>query len=169
MSQDSEEKNQIYHIDADVLLNYQWYDDPGQQDPVRSLFNRKNIGDIEIRINTFALGEVLQNIFKKHLDRYEKIDELKKLYESNRLKIFELRNIETKSLTEQIGVLRSKDNRIGNGDILNLAIFVLDPDAKKFKTFSIDIAYSQKIHDYLDNFGKKISPMEFRKEKKKGL
>jgi len=163
MSQDSENKNQIYHIDADVLLNYQWYDNPDQQEPVRSLLEKRNTGDIEIRINTFALGEVLQNIFKKHRDRYEKIEELKRLYENKRLIIFELREIETKSLTTEIEALRSEDNRIGSGDILNLAIFVLDPDATKFKTFSLDIAYSEGIRKHLQVFKKEISRMEYRK------
>jgi len=163
MSQDSQNKNQIYHIDADVLLNYQWYDDPGQQEPVRSLLERRNKGDIEIRINTFALGEVFQNIFKKHRDRYEKIEELKRLYENKSLIIFELRDIEIKSLITEIEALRSEDNRIDSGDILNLAIFMLDPDAIKFKTFSLDIAYSEGIRKHLQEFKKDISRMEYRK------
>jgi len=165
MSQDSKNKNQIYHIDADVLLNYQWYDNPDQQESVRSLLERRNTGDIEIRINTFALGEVLQNILKKYRDRYEKIEELKRLYENKRLIIFELKEIETKSLTTEIEALRSEDNRIGSGDILNLAIFVLDPDATKFKTFSLDIAYSEGIRKHLQVFKKEISRMEYRKTK----
>jgi len=160
MSQGSGNKKQIYHIDADVLLNYEWYDDPEQQELARSLLNRRNTGDIEIRINTFALGEVLQNIFKKHRDRYEKIEKLKELYEEEKLIIFELREIEIKYLTEEIKALRSKDNRIGSGDILNLAIFVLDPDATKFKTFSLDIIYSEGIREHLQEFKKEISRME---------
>jgi hypothetical protein len=43
---------------------------------------------------------------------------------------------------------------------LNLAIFVLDPDATKFKTFSLDIIYSEGIREHLQEFKKEISRME---------
>jgi predicted nucleic acid-binding protein len=152
MSQDAENKNQVYHIDANVLLNYQWYDDQDEHRYVQSLFNKANTGDLKIKINTFALGEVFQNIIKKYSGKDEdfKIDKLIALINNNRLEIFEIKNIKINNLINEIKNLRDKDKIINNGDIINIAIFLLDSEATIFKTFDSNCVKSQ-IRSYINN------------------
>jgi predicted nucleic acid-binding protein len=155
MSQDAENKNQVYHIDADVLLNYQWYDDQDQHRSVQSLFNKANPGDLKIKINTFALGEVFQKIIKKYPDKYLEIKKLIDLLNNNRLEIFELKNIKINDLINEIKILRDKDKIINNGDIINIAIFLLDSEATIFKTFDIKCLESEKIRSYIKQHNNK--------------
>jgi predicted nucleic acid-binding protein len=159
MPGEGKNKNQIYHIDADILLNYNWSDDEDQKRAVQGLFNKSNSGDLEIKINTFALGEVLQNIIKKHNENSGDIYSLIDLYKNEKLKIFELNDIDIDHLVEKIQRLKKMDNRIGIGDLLNIAIFFHDKQATKFITFSKDIINSKKIANHLKDYRKTISTL----------
>jgi len=168
----------VYHIDANVLLSYLWKDNEDQHKIVQGLFNRNNPGDLKIKINTFALGEVLQNLIRKHKEKtnedHSQLLALYELFDNKRLEIFEFENIDNKEkeehdtesgeynkglqdLTRRINELRKADSLIDNGDILNIAIFIFDNEGTDFKTFDKDVLGSQKIKNYLKGFDKKVS------------
>jgi len=155
MPQNAKNKNQIFHIDANVLLNFYLDDDPDQHNTAQSLFNRSNTGDINIKINTFALGEVHQNIIKKYNYEYDKIAKLNNLFDNGKLEAFELKNITIDALTEEIKKLKDIDSYMSIGDILNIAIFLLDTEAKFFVTFDTGLN-NKKIVSYLKESGKNI-------------
>ena len=181
MPEKAHKATQVYHIDANVLLSYLWKDNEDQHKIVQGLFNRNNPGDLKIKINTFALGEVFQNLIKKHQeepDSGEENDEIQRLYwlfGSEKLEIFRFENIDNKKkkelgtesggydkglqqLTKRINELRKADSLVDNGDILNIAIFMFDNEGTDFKTFDEDVLKSQKIKDYLESFDhKKVS------------
>jgi len=180
MPERAHKAKQVYHIDANVLLSYLWKDNEDQHKIVQGLFNRNNPGDLKIKINTFALGEVLQNLIKKHQeepDSGEENDEIQRLYwlfGNEKLEIFRFENIDNKKkkelgtesgeydkglqqLTKRINELRKADSLVDNGDILNIAIFIFDNEGTDFKTFDKDVLGSQKIKNYLKGFDKKVS------------
>jgi len=184
MSEKAHEAKQVYHIDANVLLSYLWKDNEDQHKIVQGLFNRNNPGDLKIKINTFALGEVLQNLIRKHQEEPgsgEEIDEIQRLYwlfsnkrPEKRLEIFKFEDIDNtekkelgtesgeydkglQQLTKRINELRKADSLVDNGDILNIAIFMFDNEGTDFKTFDKDVLGSQKIKNYLKGFDKKVS------------
>jgi len=181
MPEEIHEATQVYHIDANVLLSFLWKDNGDQHKIVQGLFNRNNPGDLKIKINTFALGEVLQNLIRKHKEKtnedHSQLLALYKLFDNKRLEIFEFENIDNKEkkehdtesgefdkgmqgLTKRINKLREADSLIDNGDILNIAIFTFDIEGTDFKTFDEDMVKSQGIKKYLNDFNKKVSGIE---------
>jgi len=169
MLQNDINKHQIFHIDADILLNFLWSDKPDKYYLARNLFTKHNVGDIKIKINKFALGEVIRNIIIKNINNYyDDIDKLINLFKENRLEIYEIDDPENKGdvttqLLESIKELNNinkNDSRIGIGDIINLAFFLLDKEATDFKTFDGKIIGSPKLDNYLEKFfGKNISSL----------
>ena len=182
MPEKAHKAKQVYHIDANVLLSYLWKDNEEQHKIVQGLFNRKNPGDLKFKINTFALGEVLQNLIRIHKERPDQdmenneIQTLCRLFDSITFEIFKFENIDNKKkkvhdteseengtelqeLVKRIKKLREiePDSRIDNGDIVNIAIFTFDIEGTDFKTFDKDVLGSQKIKNYLKGFGKKVS------------
>jgi hypothetical protein len=183
MPEKAHKAKQVYHIDANVLLSYLWKDNEEQHKIVQGLFNRNNPGDLKIKINTFALGEVLQNLIRIHKERPDQdmenneIQTLYRLFDSITFEIFKFENIDNKKkkghdteseengtglqeLIKRIKKLREiePDSRIDNGDIVNIAIFTFDIEGTDFKTFDEDVLKSQKIKDYLESFDhKKVS------------
>jgi hypothetical protein len=169
MQQNDINKHQIFHIDADILLNFLWNDKPDKYYLARNLFTKHNVGDIKIKINKFALGEVIRNIIIKNINNYyDDINKLINLFKENRLEIYEMDDQENKGdvttqLLESIKELNNinkNDSRIGIGDIINLAFFLLDKEATDFKTFDGKIIGSPKLNNYLEKlFGKNISSL----------
>jgi len=169
MLQNDINKHQIFHIDADILLNFLWSDKPDKYYLARNLFTKHNVGDIKIKINKFALGEVIRNIIIKNINNYyDDINKLINLFKENRLEIYEIDDPENKGdvttqLLESIKELNNinkNDSRIGIGDIINLAFFLLDKEATDFKTFDGKIIGSPKLDNYLEKFfGKNISSL----------
>jgi predicted nucleic acid-binding protein len=181
MPEEVHEATQVYHIDANVLLSFLWKDNGDQHKIVQGLFNRNNPGDLKIKINTFALGEVLQNLIRKHKEKtnedHSQLSALYRLFDNKRLEIFEFENIDNKEkkehdtesgeydkgmqgLTKRINKLRETDSLIDNGDILNIAIFTFDIEGTDFKTLDKDMVKSQGIKKYLNDFNKKVSGIE---------
>ena len=97
MQQNDINKHQIFHIDADILLNFLWNDKPDKYYLARNLFTKHNVGDIKIKINKFALGEVIRNIIIKNINNYyDDINKLINLFKENRLEIYEMDDQENK-------------------------------------------------------------------------
>jgi len=183
MSEEAHEAKQVYHIDANALLSFLWEEEKEEHRIIRKLFNKNNPGDLKIKINTFALGEVLQNLIRKHEKKpnYEKksneIRELYGLFHDEKLEIFKFENIDNKEkeehdtesegydkglqeLTKRINKLREADSLVDNGDIVNIAVFSFDTEGTDFKTFDKDMIKSQGIKKYLNDFNKKVSGIE---------
>jgi len=181
MPERAHKAKQVYHIDANVLLSYLWKDNEDEHKTMQDLFNRNNPGDLKIKINTFALGEVLQNLIRKHKEKtnedHSQLLALYELFDNKRLEIFEFENIDNKEteghntesveydkglqeLTKRINELKKADSLVDNGDILNIAIFTFDNEGIEFKTFDEDIVKSRGIKKYLNEFNKKVSGIE---------
>lgn len=169
MEQNDINKHQIFHIDANILLDFLWDDNPDEHYLARNLFTKHNVGDIKIKINKFALGEVIRNIIIKNINNYyDDINKLINLFKENKLEIYEIDDPENKGdvttqLLESIKELyniNKNDSRIGIGDIINLAFFLLDKEATDFKTFDGKIIGSPKLNNHLKKFfGKNISSL----------
>jgi len=169
MEQNDINKHQIFHIDANILLDFLWDDNPDEHYLARNLFTKHNVGDIKIKINKFALGEVIRNIIIKNINNYyDDINKLINLFKENKLEIYEMDDPENKGdvttqLLESIKELyniNKNDSRIGIGDIINLAFFLLDKEATDFKTFDGKIIGSPKLNNHLKKFfGKNISSL----------
>jgi predicted nucleic acid-binding protein len=169
MEQNDINKHQIFHIDANILLDFLWDDNLDEHYLARNLFTKHNVGDIKIKINKFALGEVIRNIIIKNINNYyDDINKLINLFKENKLEIYEMDDPENKGdvttqLLESIKELyniNKNDSRIGIGDIINLAFFLLDKEATDFKTFDGKIIGSPKLNNHLKKFfGKNISSL----------
>ncbi|MFP3255053.1 MAG: hypothetical protein RXP30_01285 [Thermoplasmata archaeon] len=164
MEQNDINKHQIFHIDANILLDFLWDDNPDEHYLARNLFTKHNVGDIKIKINKFALGEVIRNIIIKNINNYyNDINKLINLFKENKLEIYEIDDPENKGdvttqLLESIKELyniNKNDSRIGIGDIINLAFFLLDKEATDFKTFDGKIIGSPKLNNHLKKFFEK--------------
>jgi len=176
MQQNDINKHQIFHIDANILLDFLWDDNLDEHYLARKLFTKHNFGDIKIKINKFALGEVIRNIIIKNINNYyDDINKLINLFKENKLEIYEMDDPENKDdLTTQLvdvitqllesikelNNINKNDSRIGIGDIINLAFFFLDKEATDFITFDGKIIGSPKLNNHLKKFfGKNISSL----------
>ncbi|MGC8581007.1 MAG: hypothetical protein ACP5RS_07025 [Thermoplasmata archaeon] len=152
----------IEHIDSNIIIDYLYPDkDKYNDNTARNYFTPKNPYNREIRVYTYAIGEVFRNLFIEKNNKkisledqsfINKVDIIK-----STIKIIKLEELDKKNeFIEYYKQIQDIDNRIHTGDIIMLSAFFCDSDAKIFRTFDKGILDSKKIIDYARGHNKKI-------------
>ncbi|MEM3771644.1 MAG: hypothetical protein QXW80_04995 [Candidatus Micrarchaeia archaeon] len=158
----------IYHLDANILLNYFIEDVRDAYETVREKLTRRNWYDEVYRINIYALGETWKNIlmklnFPSSDPIFEnKLENFKRQISEGHIEIFEFKEMSSSNsdwITHYKAIDRL-DLLIQKADKLNIAFFCSDAEAQTFYTIDSDIIKSTKLSDYLIKINKKIK--EFR-------
>ncbi len=153
----------IEHVDANVILDYLCPDNENSDvfDNAKKYFTQKNKNDRDIRAYTYALGEVFSNILteknnkKISLDNIEFVSRVETI--RGTIKIIKLDK--NNEFIRHYKEIQSNDNRIHSGDVILLAAFFCDADAKIFRTSDRDILVSTRIKDYANEHDKKIDEL----------
>ncbi|MEM3192055.1 MAG: hypothetical protein QW292_08200, partial [Candidatus Parvarchaeota archaeon] len=132
----------IYHLDANILLNYFIEDDRDAYETVKEKLTRKNWYDDVYRINVYALGEIWRNIltkldFSSSYSSFEnKLKNFKNLISEGHVEIIGLDKIGS-SNSKWITYYQEIDKQDlfnQKADKLNMAFFCSDVEARIFYT-----------------------------------
>ena len=153
----------VFHVDANVILNYLNEDDPDLCEIVkRKIIFRKNWGNDVYKINVYAIGEIARRLITVKTvndDLLQKINKIKKLVKDKYFKLIRIDDIGY-DWVKHFKKINELDTRIEYADKFNIALFCADMDAKFFYTFDKDIIKSEKINEYI----KTIDPPRSIKE-----
>lgn len=154
-----------YFIDANGLVAYIMDEGTEFRRAVSGLLEMKNWGDNSIMSSSYVLGETFKRLLTKPDNEYNKdkletkISKLRELFKADRLVIKRIDDIDFETLKRHMKEIREIDDRIGLGDVFNLAFVCSIDEVITFYTGDSHILESIKIDEYLG----KIEPSKSTK------
>ena len=152
----------IYHIDTNFLLNYLIPDNKDFHQAVRNKLERRNWSNDAYRISKYALGETFNRVLNFNYTGtitfesvFKKMEYVRELMNSKRIETFGLDEVDDEWIRHFKQLQSFKDYSVENADLLILAFFCADKDAKRIYTADYNIIKSN-INDYLNGLGKRI-------------